>query len=177
MVTKKKVRTNKDICYLICFRHLIRSRALAKGIFSPKKIHFRPWMRNMSWVTKPSNISTMLLDFSFSFRPTNQPWHEAWICPVIYAKVRHTTEWRLLRSKSSNYLGRPQKSSYFNDPATKRGGGGKGLATKKKKTFFETLKNKALVAGPLKKKIFFAASLTRNITRDGISSTRVQFSS
>ena len=66
--------------------------------------------------------------------------------------------------------GSRKKSCLFSGPALKRGGGVKGLATKKKKiTFFDHLKNpqkilkknvatklervggKALVAGPLKK--------------------------
>ena len=59
------------------------------------------------------------------------------------------------------WKGKPQKRYFFSGPANKRGGG-KGLATKKKITFFEALKKsqknvaiklevgKAL-AGPLKK--------------------------
>ena len=34
-------------------------------------------------------------------------------------------------------LKRPQKTAFFSGPATKRGGGGKGLATKKKELFLK----------------------------------------
>ena len=64
-------------------------------------------------------------------------------------------------------LGKPQKNGFFSGP------GGKGLATKKKDRFLKLNKKsgnffvasklegggKALVAGPLKKSQFFAASL------------------
>ena len=68
-----------------------------------------------------------------------------------------------------------RKKVFFRGPATKRGGGGvRAWPLRKKKTFFEALKKippknmttkleegggKALVAGPLKKTKFFAASL------------------
>ena len=60
-------------------------------------------------------------------------------------------------------------SPFLIGPAPKRGGWGKGRTTKKKKLFLKLEKNvatklegggvKALVAGPLKKITFFAASL------------------
>ena len=37
-------------------------------------------------------------------------------------------------------LGKPQKSPFFSDPATKTGGGDKGLATKKKDFFVDVRK-------------------------------------
>ena len=47
---------------------------------------------------------------------------------------------------------------FYSDTATTKGGGVKGLATEKKRTFF-----KVLVAGQLKR-TFFAASLTKHKT-------------
>ena len=49
-----------------------------------------------------------------------------------------------------------RKKIFFSGPATKRGLGGKGLVTKKKE-LFKGLKDKALVAGPIKIN-FFATS-------------------
>ena len=42
------------------------------------------------------------------------------------------------KSESPYLLGKPQKNGYFfSGPATKRGGGGEGLATKKKDRFLK----------------------------------------
>ena len=55
-------------------------------------------------------------------------------------------------SKVISRLGKPQKSSFFRGPATKRGGG-KGRDTKKKKTYFEARKKKnQKKMGPLSKR-------------------------
>ena len=69
-------------------------------------------------------------------------------------------------------LGKPQKNSFLSGRATKRGGGLNGCATKEKRTFFNVREKssyghyaegggglKALVAGPQRKEVFFAASL------------------
>ena len=70
-------------------------------------------------------------------------------------------------------LGEQQKSYFLSGRAAKRGGGLNGCATMKKKTFFNVRKKvplatkpkgegglKALVAGPLRKEPFFAASFS-----------------
>ena len=47
----------------------------------------------------------------------------------IHISIYLSTE---TKQSYSLYQGKPQKSYYFGGPATKRGGGGKGRATKKK---------------------------------------------
>ena len=38
---------NRNICYLICLRHLIRSREVTNGIFSSEKTNCPEYVRNM----------------------------------------------------------------------------------------------------------------------------------
>ena len=57
-------QVRRNLCNLICLRHLIRSKEVTKGIFS-KKTNFPSWV--LSYLT--SNISTIQIYTSFVYLP------------------------------------------------------------------------------------------------------------
>ena len=61
--SERGAHVNSNICYLICLRHLNRSRAVTNRIFSEKKLFFQTCA---SYYESPSNICTICLLMHFS---------------------------------------------------------------------------------------------------------------
>mgnify|MGYP006975910399 CR=1 FL=1 len=49
--SEKGAHNRSNLCYSICSRHLIKSKAVTNQIFLPKKTNFSSCVRNMVWVT------------------------------------------------------------------------------------------------------------------------------